>query len=82
MRDYQSFLNKLLDLISTGDEESVSRVISVIRSGASHIQILDTIDQQSGTSSGSEGRNRVAEALAQSESQGESHTSCGEDARI
>jgi hypothetical protein len=42
---YNSFLNKLLGLISHGEEESVARVITVIRSGASIEQILDVIDQ-------------------------------------
>lgn len=32
-------------LISRGEEEEVSRIVSVIRSGASHRQILDIIDQ-------------------------------------
>ncbi|KAJ5724939.1 hypothetical protein N7493_006667 [Penicillium malachiteum] len=42
---YNSLLQKLLDLIAHGDEASVARVISTIRSGASHDQILDIIDQ-------------------------------------
>ncbi|KAJ5894497.1 hypothetical protein N7495_006188 [Penicillium taxi] len=37
-------LNGLIELISNGDEESVSRIISVIRTGASQAQILDTIN--------------------------------------
>lgn len=45
MTYYHSFLSKLLDLISRGEEEEVSRIVSVIRSGASHRQILDIIDQ-------------------------------------
>jgi hypothetical protein len=44
---YNFFLEQLLGLISRGEEESVSRVISVIRSGGSHRQILDIIEQQS-----------------------------------
>ncbi|KAJ5717994.1 hypothetical protein N7488_003640 [Penicillium malachiteum] len=42
---YNSLLQKLLDLIAHGDEASVARVISTIRSGASHDQILEIIDQ-------------------------------------
>lgn len=42
---YNSLLQKLLSVISNGEEESVAHVISTIRSGASHDQILETIDQ-------------------------------------
>lgn len=51
MAYYHSFLHKLLELISNGQEEEVSRIISVIRSGASHRQILDMIEQLSESSS-------------------------------
>jgi hypothetical protein len=44
---YNFFLDQLLGLISRGEEEAVSRVISVIRSGGSHREILDIIEQQS-----------------------------------
>ncbi|KAJ6141637.1 hypothetical protein N7470_010027 [Penicillium chermesinum] len=44
---YHAFLNKLLNVISKGDDESIARVISVIRSGASYTEILDVIDQVS-----------------------------------
>ncbi|KAJ6113823.1 hypothetical protein N7523_007140 [Penicillium sp. IBT 18751x] len=47
LRHYNLLLEQLLGLISSGEEESVSRVISVIRSGGSHRQILDIIEQQS-----------------------------------
>lgn len=47
LRHYNFFLEQLLGLISSSDEESVWRVISVIRSGGSHRQILDIIEQQS-----------------------------------
>ncbi|KAJ6008018.1 hypothetical protein N7540_011994 [Penicillium herquei] len=52
---YNSLLQKLLDLIAHGDEASVARVISTIRSGASHDQILELIDQfsNSGSTNGS-----------------------------
>lgn len=42
---YHFFLSKLLELISHGEEEEVSRIVSVIRSGASHRQILDIIER-------------------------------------
>ena len=45
MMYYNSLLEKLLNVISHGEEESVTHVISTIRSGASHDQILETIDQ-------------------------------------
>jgi len=44
---YRSLVNKLLGFIATRDEESVARIISTIRSGASHDQILEEIDQLS-----------------------------------
>lgn len=47
LQHYNFLLEQLLDVISRGEEESVSRVISVIRSGGSHRQILDIIKQQS-----------------------------------
>lgn len=47
LQHYNFLLEQLLDVISRGQEESVSRVISVIRSGGSHRQILDIIKQQS-----------------------------------
>ncbi|KAJ6086089.1 hypothetical protein N7486_010370 [Penicillium sp. IBT 16267x] len=40
-------VNKLLGFIATRDDESVARVISTIRSGASHDQILEEIDELS-----------------------------------
>jgi hypothetical protein len=36
----------LLNIISHGEDKDVSRMISVIRSGASHRQIFDFIKQQ------------------------------------
>ncbi|KAJ5195245.1 uncharacterized protein N7498_008683 [Penicillium cinerascens] len=47
LQHYNFLLEQLLDVISRGEEDSVSRVISVIRSGGSHRQILDIIKQQS-----------------------------------
>ncbi|KAJ5934502.1 hypothetical protein N7466_004049 [Penicillium verhagenii] len=41
---YRALVNKLLSFIATGDEEAVARVISTIRTGASHDQILEEID--------------------------------------
>lgn len=52
MAYYHSFLNKLLSLISNGESDSVARVISVIRSGASQSQILEVIDQETSEGSG------------------------------
>ncbi|KAJ5585437.1 uncharacterized protein N7459_005237 [Penicillium hispanicum] len=53
---YHSFLNNLLDLISHGDEEEVSRIIALIRSGASESQILELVDRlRENTASGSPG---------------------------
>ena len=45
MAYYESFLDKLLQIISHGDDQSIRRIISVIRSGASHRQIRDVLDQ-------------------------------------
>ncbi|KAJ5123548.1 hypothetical protein N7448_009645 [Penicillium atrosanguineum] len=47
LQHYNFLLEQLLGLISSGEDESVSRVLSVIRSGGSHRQILDMIEQQS-----------------------------------
>jgi hypothetical protein len=58
LQHYNLLLEQLLGLISHGEEESVSRVISVIRSGGSHRQILDIIEQQS-ESEGQTERNGV-----------------------
>ncbi|KAJ5533242.1 hypothetical protein N7494_009794 [Penicillium frequentans] len=44
---YRSLVNRLLGFIATRDEEAVARIISTIRSGATHDQILDEIDQLS-----------------------------------
>lgn len=55
---YHSFLEKLLGLIATGENETVSRVVSVIRSGASHREILNMIEEVSasqGTTGGGGG---------------------------
>ncbi|KAJ5929262.1 hypothetical protein N7454_007110 [Penicillium verhagenii] len=41
---YRALVNKLLSFIATGDEEAVARVISTIRTGASHDQIIEEID--------------------------------------
>ncbi|KAJ5414969.1 hypothetical protein N7509_000067 [Penicillium cosmopolitanum] len=43
---YNFLLIQLLNIISHGEDEDVSRMISVIRSGASHRQIFDFIKQQ------------------------------------
>ncbi|OQD67412.1 hypothetical protein PENDEC_c037G02182 [Penicillium decumbens] len=45
LQHYNLLLGQLLGVISRSEEESVSRVISAIRSGASHRQILDLIEQ-------------------------------------
>ncbi|OQE25339.1 hypothetical protein PENSTE_c006G06417 [Penicillium steckii] len=42
---YSSFLSKLLAVIGHADETSVTRVISVVRSGASHDQILQLVEE-------------------------------------
>ncbi|KAJ5743363.1 hypothetical protein N7533_010465 [Penicillium manginii] len=42
---YNSLLIQLLNIISHGEDEDMSRMISVIRSGASHRQIFDFIKQ-------------------------------------
>ncbi|KAJ5653637.1 hypothetical protein N7490_000640 [Penicillium lividum] len=44
---YRSLVKKLLDFIATGDEEAMASVISLIRTGASHDQILEEIDRLS-----------------------------------
>ncbi|KAJ5160744.1 uncharacterized protein N7482_007748 [Penicillium canariense] len=44
---YRSYTDKLLGFISHSDPETLTRLISVIRSGASDAQILDTIDRLS-----------------------------------
>lgn len=51
---YSSFLKRLLEFIATEEEEeSISRVVSVIRSGASYNEIQSAIDQLSQGSKGS-----------------------------
>lgn len=40
---YKNFLEQLLDLVRNNDQADVSRMVSVIRSGASHEEILDAI---------------------------------------
>ncbi|KAJ5635624.1 uncharacterized protein N7484_008937 [Penicillium longicatenatum] len=57
---YRSLVNKLLDFIATGDEESVARVISTIRTGASHDQILEQIAQYSADSGSANGNTNGA----------------------
>ncbi|KAJ5815445.1 hypothetical protein N7474_007222 [Penicillium riverlandense] len=47
---YRGFLERLLDLVTHGDEQAVSRMISVIRSGASHDAILVTLAELTGES--------------------------------
>ncbi|KAJ5234313.1 uncharacterized protein N7469_003481 [Penicillium citrinum] len=42
---YSSFLIKLLAVIGHADESSVTRVISAVRSGASHDQILQLVEE-------------------------------------
>ncbi|KAJ5745684.1 hypothetical protein N7520_010866 [Penicillium odoratum] len=44
---YRSLVKKLLDFIATGDEDAMASVISLIRTGASHDQILEEIDRLS-----------------------------------
>ncbi|KAE8146321.1 hypothetical protein BDV25DRAFT_143822 [Aspergillus avenaceus] len=42
---YKIFLEQLLDLVCNEDQETVARLVSVIRSGASHQDILAAISQ-------------------------------------
>lgn len=42
---YTNFLEQLLGLVRHGDQESVSLMISVIRSGASQEEILKTLSE-------------------------------------
>jgi Mg2+/Co2+ transporter CorC len=46
---YRSFLEQLLDVVCNGEEETVSEVISVIRSGASHDEILAAMPASRGS---------------------------------
>ncbi|KAJ5101539.1 hypothetical protein NUU61_003761 [Penicillium alfredii] len=60
---YHHFLDKLLGLISHGNTQTVAQLISVIRSGASHDQILSTIaglSSEPSTSSAPEQENQNA----------------------
>ncbi|KAJ5976495.1 hypothetical protein N7481_010202 [Penicillium waksmanii] len=45
-QNHHSLLIQLLRMISHGEDKDVSRIFSVIRSGASHRQIFDFIKQQ------------------------------------
>jgi hypothetical protein len=47
---YTNFLQQLLGLVRHGDQETVSRMISVIRSGASQEEILKTLSEISNNS--------------------------------
>ncbi|KNG88367.1 hypothetical protein ANOM_003339 [Aspergillus nomiae NRRL 13137] len=42
---YRSFLEQLLDLVCNEDQETVARLVSIIRSGASQREILAVISQ-------------------------------------
>ncbi|KJK63493.1 hypothetical protein P875_00065061 [Aspergillus parasiticus SU-1] len=42
---YRSFLEQLLDLVCNEDQETVSRLVSIIRSGASQREILAVISE-------------------------------------
>ncbi|KAB8074533.1 hypothetical protein BDV29DRAFT_156535 [Aspergillus leporis] len=42
---YRSFLEQLLNLLCNEDQETVARLVSIIRSGASHQDILAVISQ-------------------------------------
>ncbi|KAF9883209.1 hypothetical protein FE257_003866 [Aspergillus nanangensis] len=42
---YRTFLERLLHLVCNGDQATVSQLIAVIRSGASHERILSAISQ-------------------------------------
>ncbi|KAJ5605732.1 hypothetical protein N7510_008513 [Penicillium lagena] len=48
VRYYRGFLERLLDLVTHGEEQAVNRMISVIRSGASHDAILAALAEMSG----------------------------------
>ncbi|KAI9926676.1 hypothetical protein MW887_003769 [Aspergillus wentii] len=64
---YRSFLNQLLDLVCNGDQDTVNQMVNVIRSGASHEDILAAMSRVSegngrsgqGENRGSEGENRT-----------------------
>ncbi|KAB8268035.1 hypothetical protein BDV30DRAFT_231039 [Aspergillus minisclerotigenes] len=42
---YRSFLEQLLDLVCNRDQETVARLVSIIRSGASQREILAVISE-------------------------------------
>ncbi|RAQ50133.1 hypothetical protein AFGD_011630 [Aspergillus flavus] len=42
---YRSFVEKLLDLVCNEDQETVARLVSIIRSGASQREILAVISE-------------------------------------
>lgn len=47
VRYFSSLLKKLFSFIAHGEKESVSRVVSTIRSGASYDEIIEAIDHES-----------------------------------
>ncbi|KAA8649959.1 hypothetical protein EYZ11_000978 [Aspergillus tanneri] len=42
---YKNFLDQLLSLVCNRDQATVSRMVSIIRSGASHLEILAAMSQ-------------------------------------
>ncbi|KAL4786761.1 hypothetical protein BJX76DRAFT_70274 [Aspergillus varians] len=59
---YQTFLGRLLTLVSHGQPEAVNRLIEFIRSGASQQQIFEALSELGADdgSSGSENRTRAS----------------------
>lgn len=58
-----SFFKELLEFLANGEEESISRVISVIRSGASYTEIQSAIDQLSQAEKGSKASDERGETV-------------------
>ncbi|OJI85856.1 hypothetical protein ABZX51_001212 [Aspergillus tubingensis] len=58
---YRSFLEQLLGLVRNGDQDTVNQMVSMIRSDASHQQILAALSENSAndgqTAQGARGRN-------------------------
>ncbi|KAB8230609.1 hypothetical protein ETB97_010800 [Aspergillus alliaceus] len=54
---YRSFLEQLLDLVFNEDQETVARLVSIIRSGASQQEILAVMSQVQNGNTGHVGEN-------------------------
>ncbi|PLB50434.1 hypothetical protein P170DRAFT_473989 [Aspergillus steynii IBT 23096] len=61
---YKNFLEQLLDLVRNNNQADIARMVSVIRSGASHEEILAAISVVQGESNHA-GQNGHAEAYDQ-----------------